>query len=147
MADTQWRDTYTEWLGGEFQVRTATNPAEARQKLCRAIDVVVASADLLADDRLALSTIRQQTGTCHVVCIVQPWSVSIDCDGTVQRPATEDRLRETVGQHLTQTAYDRTLSSFYLKGRREGPVLNKRTEGERSRSRMNRRISCKQLRF
>lgn len=113
VADRQWRETCADWLARDFHVRTAADTVEARSKLNRAVDVVVATEQLLRADDLSVEAMRTQTGACHVVCLADSTTATPTCDESIRGAATQEGLQSTVGQHLAQTAYDRTLSSFY----------------------------------
>lgn len=130
-ADECRRETHASWLA-DYHVQVAGNPVDAREKLNRAIDVVLVSKRLATT--LSLAEIRSRTGGCHVVAIT-PLSATARCsldgvDASLARPTTRDELVETVDRFLTKTAYDRRLRSFYSQAAMKAE-LEAELDGER----------------
>jgi CheY-like chemotaxis protein len=111
-------DLYAEWIGGSYEVRTATTGREALEVIDEDVDAVVLDRrmpDVHGDDVLA--EIRDRGYDCKVVMAtaVDPDLniLEMEFDDYLCKPIFSDTLQETLDQLLDPGPQDPRLSEFF----------------------------------
>ena len=116
-------ELYTEYLEGEYEVRTAYGGVEAMEMLASDLDVVLLDRRMpIVSGNEVLAEIEERGLQCRVAMVtaVDPDFDIIDmgCDDYVVKPVTRDRLTEVVDRLLKLSEYTdrkRDLTSKKLK--------------------------------
>ncbi|WP_246308276.1 response regulator transcription factor [Halosimplex rubrum] len=116
-------ELYTEYLDGEYDVRTAYGGVEAMEMLASDLDVVLLDRRMpIVSGNEVLAEIEERGLQCRVAMVtaVDPDFDIIDmgCDDYVVKPVTRDRLTEVVDRLLKLSEYTdrkRDLTSKKLK--------------------------------
>ena len=149
--DPQIRSVFSDYLEGDFAVRTAESGAEAIEELDDEVDV------LLLDRRMPgmsgkelLSTIREDgyDQPVAVVTAVEPDFDVLDMgfDAYVVKPVFEDELRDVVETMLLRKEFDAVIREYFalvakvaaLKGEKDRAELDGHAEFETSNERLER---------
>jgi DNA-binding NtrC family response regulator len=116
-------ELYTEYLEGNYEVRTAYGGLEAMEMLASDLDVVLLDRRMpIVSGNEVLAEIEERGLQCQVAMVtaVDPDFDIIDmgCDDYVVKPVTRDRLTEVVDRLLKLSEYTdrkRELTSKKLK--------------------------------
>ena len=116
-------ELYTDYLGEDYDVRTAYGGVEAMEMLSSDLDVVLLDRRMpVVSGNEVLAEIEERGVQCRVAMVtaVDPDFDIIDmgCDDYIVKPVTRDDLREVVDRLMTVTEYDdrmRELTARRLK--------------------------------
>ncbi|WP_338729053.1 response regulator [Haladaptatus sp. DJG-WS-42] len=109
---------YQRFLQRDYEVRIASNGAQALDTLSPDIDIVLLDRmmpDMSGD--AVLEQIRARALDCRVVMVsaVEPDFdiINMGFDAYVQKPPTRDQLKEVVAEMLSLSAYEDDLQAYF----------------------------------
>ncbi len=128
-------ELYTEYLDGEYDVRTAYGGAEALEMLAADLDVVLLDRRMpIVSGNEVLAEIQERGLRCRVAMVtaVDPDFDIIDmgCDDYVVKPVTRDRLREVVDRLLKLSEYTDRKRELTAKKLKRNVLRVEKTESE-----------------
>jgi DNA-binding response OmpR family regulator len=104
-------EAFARWLGGDYDVRTATKGEDAFQQLDEAVDVILLDRRMpgLSGDEV-LTEVRARDIECQVAMVtaVEPGFdiVEMGFDDYVIKPVSRDDLTRLVGSLLRRASFD-----------------------------------------
>ena len=113
-------DLYTDYLAGEYDVRTAYGGIEAMDMLAPDLDVVLLDRRMpVVSGNEVLADIEERGLQCRVAMVtaVDPDFDIIDmgCDDYIVKPVTRDALRDVVGRLMKIAEYNDRMRDLTAK--------------------------------
>ena len=127
--------TYSLWLEGEYDVRTAHDGEEALEAVDQTTDVVLLDRRMpnVSGDE-ALSRMREASYDCRVAMVtaVDPDFEIVDMpfDSYLSKPVTRDDVVDTIEELLDLAAYDEAVRERFAVERKRAALESRKPESE-----------------
>ena len=127
--------TYSLWLEGEYDVRTANDGEEALEAVDEATDVVLLDRRMpnVSGDE-ALSRMREAGYDCRVAMVtaVDPDFEIVDMpfDSYLSKPVTRDDVVDTIEELLALAEYDQAVRERFAVERKRAALESRKPESE-----------------
>ena len=131
--------TYSLWLEGEYDVRTANDGEEALDAVSETTDVVLLDRRMpnVSGDE-ALSRMREAGYDCRVAMVtaVDPDFDIVDMpfDSYLSKPVTREDVTDTIDELLALAEYDRTVVERFAVERKRAALESRKHETELAES-------------
>jgi DNA-binding response OmpR family regulator len=137
--DQELAALYAQWLEGTYTVRTVADGIAALEVVDDEVDVVLLDRQLpKLSGTEVLSTVRERDLSCQVVVVsgVEPDFdlVSMEFDGYLVKPVTEEELRNAVERTLARASYSKKLQEFHSLVQKRHVLDEEKTMAERESS-------------
>ncbi|WP_415381685.1 response regulator [Halosimplex sp. TS25] len=143
--ETHLAELYTEYLDGEYEVRTAYGGVEALEMLASDLDVVLLDRRMpIVSGNEVLAAIEERALQCRVAMVtaVDPDFDIIDmgCDDYVVKPVTRDDLEAVVDRLMKLSEYNDRMRELTSKRLKRNVLEVEKTESELAESDLFRRL-------
>ncbi len=143
--ETHLAELYTEYLDGEYDVRTAYGGVEALEMLSSDLDVVLLDRRMpIVSGNEVLAAIEERALQCRVAMVtaVDPDFdiIEMGCDDYVVKPVTRDDLKAVVDRLMKLSEYNDRMRELTSKRLKRNVLEVEKTESELAESDLFRRL-------